>query len=33
MDQKEIERHNKKMYMREYRAKIKEINKKNNVTK
>ena len=33
LDKKEIERFNKKMYMRIYRAKIKEINKKNNVTK
>ena len=33
LDKKEIERFNKKMYMREYRKKIKELNKKNNVTK
>ena len=33
LDKKEIERYNKKMYMRAYRAKIKELNQKNNVIK
>ena len=33
VDPKDIERFNKKMYMRIYRAKIKELNQKNNVIK
>jgi hypothetical protein len=33
LDKKEIAKHNKKLYMRIYRANIKELNKKNNVIK